>query len=99
MNELTQTSANTEPQLLSEEGGIKLRDFNPKAILRFTGRKCITCGNEILDHWLIYDTNVDMRGFYWCDKSKKQWSEGIADCQFDLNGVQMPKENPTGETK
>lgn len=85
MNEHKTLSASTdEPQLLSQDGGIMLRDFNPKAILRFTGRKCLTCSKEILDHWLIYDESADARGLYWCDKEAKQWSEGITDCQYDV---------------
>lgn len=67
------------PQLLSENGGIMLRDFNPKALLRFTGRKCVTCGNEIMDHWLRAPSQE-----YYCSKDGMQISEGITDCVYDV---------------
>ncbi len=78
------SSANTEPQLLLESGPMTLRDFNPKAVLHFQGRKCVTCGNEIMDHWLVHDESADVRGLYWCDVEAKQWSEGIADAIWDV---------------
>lgn len=89
----TSSSANTDPQLLSEEGGIKLRDFNPKAVLRFTGRKCITCSQEILDHWLISDKDPDLQGEYWCTKDGRQYSMGITDCVYEMNDIQVPTED------
>lgn len=81
----TQSSSKDEPQLLSEEGGIMLRDFNPKAILRFTGRKCVTCQGEILDHWIRYNDDPDLRGEYWCSKDGNQYSQGISDGQWDVS--------------
>jgi hypothetical protein len=77
MNEQTRSSANTEPQLLSESGPIMLRDFNPKAVLRFTGRKCMTCKGEVLDHWIRHEDNPDLRGEYFCNKTGPQYSEGL----------------------
>lgn len=79
MDDKTRSSANTEPQLLSQEGGIRVRDFNPKGILRFTGRKCLTCSGEILDHWIRYSTDADTQGNYWCSKDGEQFSEGLAE--------------------
>jgi hypothetical protein len=84
MNDQTGSSANTEPQLLSEEGGIKVRDFNPKAILRFTGRKCLTCGEEILDHWIRHSDDPDLRAEYWCSKNGNQFSEGLNETVWDV---------------
>jgi hypothetical protein len=77
MNDATRSSANTDPQLLSENGGIQLRDFNPKGVLRFTGRLCRTCQGEILDHWIRYEDNPDLRGEYFCTKTGSQYSEGM----------------------
>ena len=84
MNETTRSSDNPNPQLLSEEGGIQLRDFNPKAILRFQGRKCVTCENEILDHWIRFADDPDLRGEYWCSRNGDQFSQGIADGQWNV---------------
>lgn len=72
---------NTDPQLLLESGPMMLRDFNPKGILRFTGRKCVTCDGEIMDHWLRPNTN----GEYWCQREGDQASEGITDCVWDVS--------------
>jgi hypothetical protein len=69
----TRSSANTEPQLLLESGPMLLRDFNPKGVLRFTGRKCMTCGNEIMDHWLRSDGD----GEYWCHREDGLFSQGM----------------------
>ena len=76
--EQMRSSANTEPQLLLESGPMLLRDFNPKGILRFTGRKCMTCGGEILNHWLRTSDNADLKGLYWCERDGSQFSEGMA---------------------
>jgi len=74
----TLSASKDEPQLLSMDGGIMLRDFNPKGILRFTGRKCFTCNGEILDHWLRHSDDTSLQGVYWCSKTGSQWSEGYA---------------------
>jgi hypothetical protein len=84
MNEQTRSSANPEPQLLLESGPMLLRDFNPRAMLRFTGRKCITCSGEIMDHWLRYADDPDLRGEYWCTKDGTEYSQGIADGTWDV---------------
>ena len=70
---------NTDPQLLLESGAMMLRDFNPKGVLRFSGRKCVTCGAEIMDHWLR-----ESGGEYWCQREGGAASEGIADCVWDV---------------
>ena len=77
MNDTTRSSDNTEPQLLTESGPIMLRDFNPKAVLRCQGRVCMTCGNEIMDHWLRHADDPDLRGEYWCTKDGNTFSEGL----------------------
>lgn len=74
------SSPNTDPQLLLESGPLMLRDFNPKGVLRFQGRKCVTCGSEIMDHWLLNNGLSD----YYCDKLGQKISEGIADCVWDV---------------
>jgi hypothetical protein len=84
MNEHTLSSANTDPQLLLESGPMLLRDFNPKGILRFAGRKCVTCGNEIMDHWLRPNDDPDLRGEYWCSKDGNQFSQGLAETVWDV---------------
>jgi hypothetical protein len=80
----TLSASKDEPQLLSQDGGIQLRDFNPKAILRFAGRRCITCNGEIMDHWLRYQDDPDLRAEYWCSRTGNQFSQGITDCQYDV---------------
>jgi hypothetical protein len=84
MREYTRSSENTDPQLLLESGPMLLRDFNPKGVLRFSGRKCVTCGNEIMDHWLRNHANADIRGRYWCTRDGEQFSDGITECVFDV---------------
>jgi hypothetical protein len=80
----TQSSANTDPQLLLESGPMLLKDFNPKAILRFTGRKCSTCDNEIMEHWLRPNDDPDLRGEYWCSKEGPSFSLGLAEATWDV---------------
>jgi hypothetical protein len=79
MSDQTRSSANTEPQLLLESGPMLLRDFNPKAVLRFSGRKCMTCGGEIMDHWLRPNDDPDLRGEWWCSEKGDQFSQGMAE--------------------
>jgi hypothetical protein len=73
----TRSSANTEPQLLSENGGIQLKDFNPRGVLRFADRLCRTCNGPIMDHWLIHEKDPDLRAEYWCDREGTQFSQGM----------------------
>jgi hypothetical protein len=84
MSEQTQSSPNTDPQLLLESGPMMLRDFNPKGVLRFSGRKCATCGGEIMNHWLRPNDDPDLRGEYWCTQDGDGYSMGITDCTVDL---------------
>lgn len=81
---MTERSVNDNPQLLLDSGPILLRDFNPKGILRFQGRKCVTCENEIMDHWLRPSDDPDLRGEYWCTRDGDKYSLGIADCTIDI---------------
>jgi hypothetical protein len=69
----------TDPQLLLDSGPMRLRDFNPKGVLRFTGRKCVTCDAEIMDHWLRQGS-----GDYWCEREGGAASEGITGCVWDV---------------
>lgn len=82
--EHTRLAAKDEPQLLLESGPMLLKDFNPKGVLRFAGRKCVTCDNEIMEHWLRPADDPDLRGEYWCSKDGDTFSQGITDCQMDI---------------
>lgn len=77
MENNTRLSADSEPQLLLQSGPMLIREFNPKGVLRFTGRKCITCGEEILDHWLRPNDDPDLRGEYWCQREGGSYSLGL----------------------
>jgi hypothetical protein len=77
-------SPKDEPQLLLESGPMLLREFNPKGVLRFAGRKCITCQMEIMDHWLRPASDPDLRAEYWCTKDGDTFSQGITDCVYDV---------------
>jgi len=83
-DERTLSSPNTDPQLLLENGPMLLRDFNPRGVLRFVGRKCVTCRGEIMDHWLRYDMDASLKGVYWCAKDGGQFSEGIDGTVWDV---------------
>jgi hypothetical protein len=74
---MTRSSANTEPQLLLESGPMLLKDFNPKGVLRFAGRKCVTCSGEIMEHWLRPSDDPDLRGEWWCTRDGDQFSQGL----------------------
>lgn len=87
---MSESSPNAEPQLLLESGPMLLKDFNPKGLLYWTGRKCITCGQEIMNHWLISYADPELKGRYWCDRDGNGWSEGISDCQYDVSNVRAP---------
>lgn len=86
-DERTQSSANTDPQLLLESGPMMIRDFNPKGVLRFQGRKCVTCDGEIMDHWLRPNDDPDLRAEYWCTKDGNVFSQGITDCTIDVSTI------------
>ena len=75
---VTNSSTNTDPQLLLESGPMMLRDFNPRGVLRFDGRPCVTCGRNIMDHWLRDSSDPDTKGLYWCTRGGNQFSEGMA---------------------
>lgn len=79
MDEQTRSSANTEPQLLLDSGPLQLKDFNPRGMLRFAHRTCMTCGGKIMEHWLRPNDDPDLRAEYWCSRDGKQFSEGMAD--------------------
>lgn len=94
MSEQTRSSANTEPQLLLESGPMLLKDFNPKGMLRFAGRKCVTCAGEIMDHWLRPADDADLRAEYWCSETGDQYSAGIADGVWDVPNDLAPPMGP-----
>jgi hypothetical protein len=77
-------STTDEPQLLLESGPMLVKDFNPKGVLRFMGRNCVSCGVWIMDHWLRPNDDPDLRGEYWCTKDGNEFSQGIKDCQYDV---------------
>lgn len=89
---MTESSPNTEPQLLLESGPMLLRDFNPRGALRFQGRLCVTCGGEIMGHWLRDSPDPELKGLYWCSKDGERFSEGIEGCTVDLAGVRAPQD-------
>ena len=64
---------------LLADGPVQLRDWNPKGILRFTGRLCLDCGGEIMDHWLKPNDNPDLRYEYFCSKDGPTFSSGLRD--------------------
>lgn len=70
---------------LEEVGSIVLRKFNPAGVDYFMGRKCVTCGNEIMDHTLRRGSDE-----YWCGAD--QTSEGINDCVYEVEGIVVPQE-------
>lgn len=80
--ERTESSPLNEPQLLTTSGPILLRDFNPKGILRFAGRRCVNldCGREIMDHWL----RAGGDGEYWCERDGGIASQGFTGCTVDI---------------
>lgn len=69
-------SNNTGRYLLAD-GPKTIREFNPKAVLRFQDRYCETCDKCILDHWLIANAAPELRGEYWCDVEGKRFSTGL----------------------
>lgn len=79
---MSESSPNTDPQLLLESGPMQLKDFNPKGVLRFAGRKCmnLSCGLEIMDHWLRPGGD----GEYWCQREGGQYSLGITGGTVDI---------------
>jgi hypothetical protein len=81
---ITRSSADTDPQLLLDSGPMLLRDFNPKGVLRFMGRKCVTCNGEIMDHWLRPSNDAELRTEYWCTREGPEFSLGLDNCTFDV---------------
>lgn len=78
---------------LAENGIIRLDEYNPEGRERFAGRKCVTCGDEIMLHWLIDCADDDLKSRYWCDINGNGWSEGITDCTYDVEGVTVPRDS------
>ena len=76
---------------LEEKGWIALSDFNPGGVEYFKGRKCVTCGDEIMTHWLKRGSDV-----YWCDGVME--CGGITDCTFETNGIEAPQDNVSKTT-
>ncbi len=76
---------------LAENGIILLSLFNPGGVVHFHGRNCVTCDGPIMGHFLRRNSN-----HYWCTEGGPQVSEGVTDCQFDVEGVTVPQE-PTSD--
>ena len=77
---------------LEEMGIILLSVFNPDGVIYFHGRKCVTCDGPIMGHYLRLGS-----AHYWCNATSGQFSEGINDCVFDVEGVVVPEE-PVAKT-
>lgn len=76
---------------LEQEGYILLSLFNPQGVPYFHGRVCVTCEYPIMGHYLRKGSP-----HYWCCLSKDQFSEGISDCVYDVEGVVVPQEPTNG---
>ena len=76
---------------LEETGYILLSIFNPEAVSHFHGRKCVTCDGPIMGHYLRRGSD-----HYWCHNMGHpfdlQFSEGIDNCVYDVEGVVIPQE-------
>ena len=76
---------------LEETGYILLSLFNPEGVTYFHGRVCVTCEGPIMGHYLRRGSS-----HYWCHNVGHpldlQFSEGINDCVFDVEGVVVPQE-------
>lgn len=66
-----------ECKRLLADGPVTIREFNPKAILRFHDRVCETCESPILGHWLIANSDPELATNYYCDKLGTQFSTGL----------------------
>ena len=61
-------------------GKIRLSLFNPEGMGRFSGRICVTCNGDIMDHWLRNDGTSN----YFCTEDGSQTSDGIKDPIWDI---------------
>lgn len=62
------------PRELKELGKIPLRYINPKGVERFDGRPCMTCGTNIMDHWILNGKDE-----FFCDRDGMRASAGMAE--------------------
>ena len=74
-------------RMIKTEGRIRLFEWNPEGVAYFKDRKCVTCENPIMWHFL-YDGSDN----YWCPGWGNQISEGIDDCVYDIKDVVVPQE-------
>lgn len=72
---------------LEETGKIRLNEFNPDGVAHFGKRACVSCDVPIMEHMLYRGSDR-----YWCPGYEAQFSDGIADCVFDVEGVAVPQE-------
>lgn len=76
---------------LEETGYILLSIFNPEGVSYFHGRRCLTCEGPIMGHYLRRGS-----AHYWCHSMGHpldlQFSEGIDNCVFDVEGIVVPAE-------
>ena len=68
-------------------GTIPLSEYNPEGVKYFEGRNCTTCDRPIMGHELRRGYNL-----YWCSPNMNQFSDGITDCIWDVEGVKVPEE-------
>lgn len=73
---MDENSAPLKRKLLAD-GPKTIREFNPKAILRFSDRYCETCNVCILDHYLIATSDPEKVGSYFCDVTGDKISTGL----------------------
>lgn len=66
-----------EGRRLLVDGPKTIKEFNPRAILRFSDRVCETCDGPILEHYLIASSDPETLGVYWCDKEAQRFSTGL----------------------
>ena len=67
------------PRKLQEVGRLVLSEYNPEGMERFAGRKCVTCGDEIMGHWLRAGSQD-----YYCGEGSPQTSDGVTKCVWDV---------------
>jgi hypothetical protein len=57
--------------------------------------QCVTCGNEIMDHWLRHADDPDLRAEYWCTKEGSKFSLGLTETMWDVSNELVSKHTIT----
>lgn len=78
---------------LEQNGRILLSDYNPDGVKYFGDRLCITCSQPIMRHELRSGSSL-----YWCFSNQLQWSDGIDNPVWDVEGVKVPEEPKVKES-